>query len=201
MRGPDELPLPRQHSPSPWITRAAKVLWGEVRCIQPRLLIVQPLLALLPHLSFARLRCAVYRLAGCRIGAGTLIAGRIRLSGESGVAQRLTIGARCFINSPCFLDLNANITLGDDVALGHHVVLVTSSHLVGRPTRRAGLLTRASITIGDGAWIGARATLLPGVTIGKGAIVAAGSVVRTDVPPNSLFGGVPARFIKPLPDS
>ena len=183
------------------VRRAGEVILEEVRHLQPRLLLVQLLVGLLPRLSFARLRAGVYRWAGATIGTGTLIMGRIELSGEAGAARLLRVGARCFINSPCFFDLNASITLGSDVALGHHVVLVTSSHLIGAPDRRAGLLTRAPIVIGDGAWLGAGSTVLPGVTIGRGAIVAAGSVVRTDVAENWLVGGVPARPIKALPDS
>ncbi len=201
MRSPEERPSLTNHHLSSSFRRAGEVILGEVRHLQPRVLLVQLLVGVLPRLSFARFRAAVYRLTGASIGTGTLIMGRIELSGEAGAARLLRVGARCFINSPCFFDLNASITLGDDVSLGHHVVLVTSSHLIGAPDRRAGLLTRAPIFIGDGAWLGARSTVLPGVTIGKGAIVAAGSVVRTDVADNALVGGVPARPIKALPDS
>jgi maltose O-acetyltransferase len=65
-------------------------------------------------------------------------------------------------------------------------------------SRRAGDLKAEPVTIGDGAWIGARATILPGVTIGGGAVVAAGSVVTRDLPANVLAGGVPARVIREL---
>jgi len=182
------------------VARVAAVLLGEVRDLQPRLMLVHLLARLLPRLSFSRLRAMLYRLAGPRIGAGTLVLGAVDIRGEAGAASRLSIGKRCMINTPCFFDLNDFITLGDDVSLSHHVVLVTSSHLIGAPIRRAGLLTRAPIRIEDGAWIGASVTILPGVTVGKGAIVAAGAVVVADVPPNSLVGGIPARSIKPLPD-
>lgn len=74
------------------------------------------------------------------------------------------------------------ITIGDDVLLGHNVVLATLNHdpVVAR---RASMFP-APIVIGDKVWIGANATVLPGVTIGKGAIVAAGAVVHRDVPPS-----------------
>jgi maltose O-acetyltransferase len=182
------------------LERGFSLISSEVRDLQPRQLFVQLLVRLLPQLSFARLRTAVYRLGGPSIGEGTLILGAMDLRGEAGAAQRLTIGRRCMINTPCFFDLNDDITLGDEVNLAHHVVLVTSTHLVGWPDRRAGQLTTAKVRIEDGAWIGANVTILPGVTVGKGAIVAAGSVVTADVPANQLVGGMPARLIKALPD-
>jgi maltose O-acetyltransferase len=197
MPGPEELPLRRKLLS---VKRMVEVLRGEVVQLHPRLLLVQLLVGLLPRLAFGRLRGGLYRLAGCRIGTGTIILGSLHLGGEADAAQRLSIGQRCFINSHCFFDLNAAITLGQEVSIGHHVVLVTSSHLIGAPVRRAGLLTQAPIRIEDGAWIGASVTVLPGVTVGKGAIVAAGSVVAADVPPNKLVGGVPARLIKALPE-
>jgi maltose O-acetyltransferase len=196
----EDLPASRKFSPSGFFTRGFEVLWGEMQSLSPRLMAVQLAVRFLPRLSFGRLRSNIYKLAGCKIGRSSIILGVLQIGGEKGAVKRLTIGDRCVINSPCFFDLNAPITLGDDVSLGHHVVLVTSSHLIGAPIRRAGLLTQSPITIGDGAWIGACSTLLPGVTIGKGAIVTAGSVVGADVPPNKLVGGVPARIIKALPE-
>jgi maltose O-acetyltransferase len=202
MSAADEVtPSNRRLAPTPGFPRRAfALLAGEVKDLQPRQLFVHLLVSLLPRLSFARLRTLVYRLGGPAIGEGTLILGEMDLRGEAGAAKRLTIGRRCMINSPCFFDLNDEILLGDDVNLAHHVVLVTSSHLVGWPDRRAGLLKTAPIRIEDGAWLGANVTVLPGVTIGKGSIVAAGSVVTASVGPNQLVGGIPARPIKPLPE-
>lgn len=167
--------------------------------LNPKLRLLNMALSLLPHLCFLRLRRALYRLCGVRIGARALILGTIHLSGSGDIWARLRIGDECQITTPLYADLNASITLGDRVALGHHVVLVTSSHEVGPPEQRCGALTVAPIVIEDGCWIGAGAIVLPGVRIGRGSIIAAGAVVASDVPPNTLAGGVPARPIKALP--
>ena len=110
--------------------------------------------------------------------------------------KNITIGKNVFINSGCRFQDQGGITIGDDVLLGHNVVLATLNHdpVVAR---RASMLP-APIVIGDKVWIGANATVLPGVTIGKGAIVAAGAVVHRDVPPFTVVGGVPARILREL---
>ena len=110
--------------------------------------------------------------------------------------KNIFLGKRVFINSGCRFQDQGGITIGDDVLLGHNVVLATLNHdpVVAR---RASMLP-APIVIGDKVWIGANATVLPGVTIGKGAIVAAGAVVHRDVPPFTVVGGVPARILREL---
>lgn len=82
--------------------------------------------------------------------------------------------------------------------VGHGVTFVTAIHSIGDRRRRAGPVTPGRITVGDGAWIGANATILPNVSIGVGAVIAAGSLVNRDVPPDSLYGGVPARRMRDL---
>jgi len=108
------------------------------------------------------------------------------------------IGEGSFVNYGCFFDGGAPIILGRDVALGYEVMLVNSSHAIGTRARRAGEPTAAPITIEDGAWVGARVVVLPGVRIGAGAVVAAGAVVTADCLPNSLYAGVPARWVRDL---
>jgi acetyltransferase-like isoleucine patch superfamily enzyme len=104
------------------------------------------------------------------------------------------IGKNVFINHACsFLDLGG-ITIEDDVLIGPKVSLITENHPLDPADRRA-LLTKP-IVIRRKAWIGAAATILPGVTIGENAVVAAGAVVNTDVPANTVVGGIPAKFIK-----
>jgi len=105
-----------------------------------------------------------------------------------------TIGTDVFINHGCsFLDLGG-ITIEDQVLIGPQVKLVTENHPLD-PTARKGLITKP-IIIRRNAWIGAGATILPGVTVGENAVVAAGAVVSKDVPANSVVGGVPSKFIR-----
>ena len=110
--------------------------------------------------------------------------------------QNITIGSNVFLNTSCHFQDQGGITIGDGTLIGHNVVLATLNHdpVVAR---RASMLP-APIVIGDKVWIGANATVLPGVTIGKGAIVAAGAVVHRDVPPFTVVGGVPARILREL---
>jgi acetyltransferase-like isoleucine patch superfamily enzyme len=108
----------------------------------------------------------------------------------------IIIGNSSFINQRCLL--GPNVTIGENVSLGHHVSLITATHDIGNSEKRAGTILFKEINIGDGSWIGANTTILPGVTLGKGCIIAAGSVVNKNCECNSLYGGVPARFIKRL---
>jgi len=137
-------------------------------------------------------------MGGFRIGHGSLILGKLTLTADRPLAGNLSIGQDSRVNSPFYAELNAPIEIGNHVAIGHHVVLITSDHDTSNALDRSGTIKTAKITIEDGAWIGARATILPGVTIGRGAVVAAGSLVAQSVPANKVAGGVPARSIKTL---
>jgi acetyltransferase-like isoleucine patch superfamily enzyme len=106
------------------------------------------------------------------------------------------IGKNVFINHACsFLDMGG-ITLEDHVLLGPKVNLITENHPLN-PTDRRALICK-SIVIKRNAWIGAAATILPGLTIGENSVVAAGAVVSKDVPANTIVGGIPAKFIKTI---
>lgn len=110
--------------------------------------------------------------------------------------KNIQIGKRVFINSGCRFQDQGGITIGDDTLIGHNVVLATINHDLNPQKRRDNLF--APITIGKSVWIGANATVLPGVSIGDGAVVAAGAVVTKDVPENTVVGGVPARVLKKI---
>ena len=108
----------------------------------------------------------------------------------------ISIGKRVFINHACsFLDMGG-ITIEDDVLIGPRVNLTTENHPLDTADRRA--LICKPILIKRNAWIGAAATILPGVTIGENSVVAAGAVVSKDVPANTVVGGIPAKHIKDI---
>jgi maltose O-acetyltransferase len=175
-----------------------RVLATETEGLHPRLRLVGLPIALLPHFSFNRLRTALYRLGGLRIGARSLLLGSVELAGPGDIQARFVIGEDSQITAPLYADVCAPITIGDRVFIGHHVVLITTDHEIGPTEQRCGGWRSAPITIEDGVWICAGAKVLPGVTIGRGAVVAAGAVVTKDVPPNTLVGGVPAKILREL---
>ncbi|WP_129045437.1 DapH/DapD/GlmU-related protein [Companilactobacillus metriopterae] len=108
--------------------------------------------------------------------------------------NNITLGKNIFINRDVFLVDLGGITIEDDVLIGPRVTLITVNHLE-EPTKRRDL-SLDPITIKKGAWIGANATILPGVTVGKNSIVAASATVTKDVPDNTIVGGIPAKVIR-----
>jgi len=103
-----------------------------------------------------------------------------------------SVGARTWINRSCTLDLRGGLDIGADVSISPEVMILTATHGIDSPSFE--VLNRR-VVIEDHVWIGTRATILPGVTLGRGAVVAAGAVVTRDVPPLTIVGGVPAREI------
>ena len=113
---------------------------------------------------------------------------------ECGINIRF--GRNVFVNSGCCFQDHAGIEIGDGTLIGHQVVIATLNH-VADPARRADMIPKG-VRIGKNVWIGAHATVLPGVNIGDDAIIAAGAVVTKDVEAGSVVGGVPAKKIKNL---
>lgn len=109
----------------------------------------------------------------------------------------ITVGRAVFIGYDCTFTGHARIDIGDEVMIAHKVNLITAGHPVDPGERRAHI-TAQPITIEANVWIGAAATVLPGVTIGADSVVAAGAVVTDDVPPATLVAGVPATVIRNL---
>lgn len=165
-----------------------------------RLAVVQLLVRLIPFAMLDRLRGVAYRLAGFDVGHRVRIAGPLSIWGAGDVYRRLSIGEATFVNSPAHVELNAEVRIGARCAIGHHFVVITSNHVMGPASARAGAQVLAPVSIGDGVWIGACVTLLPGITIGDGAFVAAGAVVTRDVPPNARVAGNPAVVVGMLGD-
>lgn len=138
-------------------------------------------------------RAQLLRATGFVLGDGCAVHGLPQITGSSaapgdvagshGLYDNLLTGRECTLHQMLVLDLEGRITLGDGVTIGAHTMILTSSHELGPSAHRAGPVTRAPVTIGAGARIGVRCLILPGVTIGEGAVVADGSLVNKDVAP------------------
>lgn len=179
--------------------KVGRVIREELHGWHPGLSVALALIGLLPPFVGIRLRVRLLRLAGFRLGYGTVIYGHMRITGSGDLYQRLSVGEHVRWNVGGVVDLEAPVTIGNNVSIGQEVMILTSTHAIGGPQRRASPnIIRAPVTVGDGAWLGARCIVLPGVTIGAGAVVAAGAVVNRDVAPHTIVGGVPARLIKSI---
>ena len=111
----------------------------------------------------------------------------------------ITVGRNVFVNQNCtFYDLGG-LDIADDVMIGPNVSIITSGHPIAPSERRAFVIGKR-IVIERNVWIAAGATIIGGVTVGENSVVAAGSVVTRDVPPNTLVGGNPARVIRSIGD-
>ena len=113
--------------------------------------------------------------------------------------MNIELGQRFYANHHCVLLDAANIRIGDDVMLGPAVQIYTVSHPLAASERITGVEQALPVQIADRVWIGGGAIILPGVCIGEGAVIAAGSLVNRDVAPYTLVAGQPARLIKDLP--
>jgi acetyltransferase-like isoleucine patch superfamily enzyme len=105
----------------------------------------------------------------------------------------LTIGEKSVINQRCRLDNRGGIKIAKNVSISPEVYILTADHDIQHP---AGIGRTNNVVIGEHVFIGSRATILPGVNIGEGAVVAACACVTKDVPPYSVVAGIPARVIK-----
>ncbi|MCX6368456.1 MAG: acyltransferase [Armatimonadetes bacterium] len=144
----------------------------------PRLRLASALAALLPPFVANRLRTWLLRGLGIRLGRTSIIWGTPTFLGDTQAHTRLWIGEESGFNVGCLFDLAERITIGNHVGVGHDVLFLTQD-----------LSKTAPIVVGDGAWIGARCTILPGVTIGAGAVIGANMVIESDVPPHTLLMG------------
>lgn len=179
--------------------RVYRIFREETEALHLKWRLAGGLAAMIPSGTGLRARPRIYRLAGVSVGARTVIAGSVHISGSGRPSQRLRIGSDCFINEGVWFNLGDDVTIEDGVAIGMECLVLTVTHELSGPSSRAGSTTTKPVSIQRGAWLGARVTLLPGVTVGFGSVIAAGSVVTTSIPPNVLAGGVPARVIRDLP--
>lgn len=139
------------------------------------------------RVPFYCIRHFAYRVSGVRLGKGSSIKLGAYIEG-----QKIHIGQDSSVGRNCVLDGRDTLTIGSHVSISPDVQFITGSHDVHCPSFR---FKSAPITIQDHVWIGTRSLVLPGVTIGRGAVIAAGAVVTRDVPEGTIFAGVPARKI------
>ena len=149
--------------------------------------------SVIPHIPFWSWRRCYLRLVGMKIGEGSFIMKRNYFMN----ANLISIGKHSHINTQCILDGRGGITIGSSVSISHRVNIMTGSHDY-RSRNFQGIFK--PIVIEDYVWIGVGATLLQGVTIGRGAVVCAGAVVTNDVPPYAVVAGVPAQTIGTRPE-
>lgn len=119
-------------------------------------------------------------------GVRVLYPKRIKIKNNVGIARDVTLDGRGYLS------------IDSDTILGFETVILTSTHVSKErniPIRKQGMYYKP-VNIGKDVWIGARVMILPGITIGDGSIIAANSVVTKDIPEYSIYGGVPAKFIK-----
>ena len=139
-------------------------------------------------------RADLYREILGGLGDGSVI--QVPFVCEFGVT--ITIGRRCFLNSGVTVLDGDRVTIGDHVLIGPNCQIYTAGHPLDYRRRRDWEVTTSPVTIEDDVWLGGNVIVQPGVTVGARSVVAAGSVVTRDIPPDSLALGSPARVIRTL---
>ncbi len=143
------------------------------------------LISLIPH---APIRMAAYRLAGLKIGAKSIIFTRTEFIDVHGAS----IGERVIIGGQCFIDCRGGLKIGNNVNISGRSILVAGTHDLHSRRFEAAI---KPIVVHDRVWICTGAIILPGMTLGEGAVVGAGSIVTKDVRPFSIVAGNPAKPI------
>jgi len=162
-------------------------------------------LAMLPYRAalFPPLRAWWLRRLGARIGARVILHDVRFFNLYRRGLRGLEVGDECFVGDECLLDLAEAIRLEPQVTLAERVLILTHTNVgyADHPLQRHFPAQAAPVTILRGSFVGAQAVLLPGITAGPRALVAAGAVVTQDVPPDCVVGGVPARVLRRLTES
>ncbi len=142
-----------------------------------------------PLIVSSSLRIALLRAFGARIGRGAVMQQPFRVK----YPWRLSVGEDCWFGEDCWIDNLTAVRMGNNVCISQGVYMCTGNHNWSDPN--FGLMV-APITLGDGAWAGARSILGPGITLYDGAVAAAGSVITTSIPAFEIHAGNPACFLR-----
>jgi serine acetyltransferase len=147
---------------------------------------------------------SIYNEHCLSVGAGTLVGPNVCLTAGMAPGQQMvtnpvvSIGERCIIGRGSHIIGHWSITLGDDIQTGPYVYITDQNHVYVDPDEPIGRQwpVEAAVSIGSGSWLGANVVILPGTTIGKHCVVAAGAVVRGNIPDHCVVAGVPARIVR-----
>ncbi|TYC08802.1 acyltransferase [Bizionia gelidisalsuginis] len=149
----------------------------------------------LPETRFFKFKQILCQIAGLELGDNIKICSSVRFLGQG----KIKIGSNTWIGPATMIISTAEVKIGENVDIAPRVYIGTGTHEMGTDgIRMAGKGTKKSVIVGDGTWIGTGAIILPGVTIGRMCIIAAGSLVNKDINDNTIVGGVPAKVIKNL---
>ena len=141
----------------------------------------------------SRLRVLILRLLGFKIGKGVRLRHNVKIFSKK---DNLIIGAETFVNNNVYFDCPGSIKIGKNCDIGFNVSFVTATHEIISDYEHNRAFKTFDVIVEDFVWIGCNATILPGVKIGKGSVIGAGSVVTKDIPENVLAVGIPAKIIR-----
>jgi len=154
-----------------------------------RLLVLYIINHFLSSTRFFEIKRALLNSAGLYIGVGTKVVGPIYFGSQI----RVKIGEGSWVGRNFNIDGNGVVEIGSNVDIAPHVTINTGGHEIGTKVRRAGRGVTTRVVIEDGTWIGTNVLIVNNSVISAGCVIAAGSVVINDVPPNTLSAGAPAR--------
>jgi len=141
----------------------------------------------------SKTRVAVLNRLGASIDPTARIRHRVEVT-----SNQLSIGPDSFVNFGVVIHNRVQVEIGANVLIGPRAMLLTITHVIGGPDRRAADGKLGAVTVGDGVWVGAGSVILPGIEIAAGCVIGAGAVVTRSTEPNGLYVGAPARRLRDL---
>lgn len=149
---------------------------------------------------FPPMKVYFLRLFGAKIGKNCVLHNISFFNLYRGSFANLKIGDNCFVGDETMLDMADEIILEDHVTLAERVIVLTHTNVgfADHPLQKYFPKFNKKVIFKKGSFVGCNSAVLPGITIGDTSLIAAGSVINSDIPPLSVFGGVPAKFIRKL---